>query len=324
MPNTSKSKLVTIFGGSGFVGRHVVRALAKRGYRIRVAVRRPDLAFHLQPLGNVGQIQFIQANLRYRWSVERACEGADVVINLAGILTESGKQKFDAVQIFGAGAVADAAKAAGAKLVHVSSLSGNSESPSKYAQSKAGGEQAVRKILPEAIIMRPSIIFGPEDGFFNKFAAMAQISPVLPVFGGGETKFQPVYVCDLAEAIALGVDGKAEAGANYEIGGSQIVTFRQCVESVIKAIGRNNVIISLPWWLAKITAKMTGWIPGAPITLDQVNLLQSDNIVSSEAEKQGLTLAGLGIQAKTISAILPAYLVRFKPHGQYGNKRIAG
>jgi len=322
MPNLQKSKLVTIFGGSGFVGRHVVRALAKRGYRIRVAVRRPDLAGHLQPTGNVGQIQLIQANLRYRWSIERACEGADVVINLAGILAESGKQKFDVVQAFGAGMVAEAANAAGARLVHISSLSADSKSQSAYAQSKAKGEDAVRKAMPEAIIMRPSVLFGPEDGFFNKLATLALFSPVLPVFGGGTTKFQPAYVCDVAEAIALGVDGKAQEGAVYEFGGPQIVTFRECLELVCKAVERDRVIVSLPWWLAKITAKLTGWIPGAPITLDQVKLLQSDNVVSDEAEKSGLTLEGLGIEPKSMSVIMPAYLVRFQPHVQYGEKRV--
>ena len=321
MHNQPRSKLVTIFGGSGFIGRHVARILAKRGYRIRIAVRRPDLAGHLQPLGNVGQIQLIQANLRYRWSIDRACEGADVVINLVGILAESGKQKFDVVQAFGAAAIADAAKSAGAELVHVSSLSANGDSQSHYAQSKAKGEQAVHDILPNAIIMQPSIVFGPEDGFFNKLATMAQMSPVLPVIGGGHTKFQPVYVNDVAEAIALAVDGKAKPGAIYELGGPKIATFRECISIVCKAIDRNRMILSLPWWLAKLIGRLFGWLPGAPITLDQVKLLQSDNIVSSDAEKNGLTLSGLGIAPKTISSLLPAYLVRFRPYGQYGDKR---
>ncbi len=323
MPNPSKSNLVTIFGGSGFIGRHVVHTLAKRGYRIRIAVRRPDLAGHLQPLGNVGQIQFIQANLRYRWSVERACEGADIVVNLVGILAESGKQKFDTIQSYGAAAIAEAAKSAGAKLVHISSLSSDSESASSYAKSKAEGEKAVQKIMPDTIVMRPSIVFGPEDGFFNMLATMAQFSPLLPAIGGGKTKFQPIYAGDVAEAIALAVDGKAQSGAIYELGGPAITTFRQCLEIVSKAVGRNRTIVSLPWWIAKLMAKLTGWMPGAPITSDQVKLLQSDNIVSSEAEKQGLTLKGLGIQAKTMEATIPAYLVRFKPHGQYGTKHAA-
>ncbi len=323
MPNPSKSKLVTVFGGSGFIGRHVVHALAKRGYRIRVAVRRPDLAGHLQPLGNVGQIQFIQANLRYRWSVERACEGADIVINLVGILAESGKQKFDAIQTYGAASIAEAAKSAGAKLVHISSLSADSESLSSYAQSKAEGEKLVQKTIPDAIIMRPSIVFGPEDGFFNMLATMAQLLPVLPAIGGGATKFQPVYVGDVAEAIALAVDGKAQSGAIYELGGPKISTFKQCLEIVSTAVGRDRAIASIPWWIAKIMSKMTGWMPGAPITSDQVKLLQSDYVVSNVAEKQGLTLNGLGIQAKTMEATMPAYLVRFKPNGQYGTKHAA-
>ena len=323
MPNASKSKLVTIFGGSGFIGRYVVHSLAKRGYRIRVAVRRPDLAGHLQPLGNVGQIQFIQANLRYNWSVERACEGADIIVNLVGILAEGGKQKFDAIQTYGAAAIAEAAKSADAKLVHISSLSADNESLSSYAKSKAEGENAVQNIMPDAIIMRPSIVFGPEDGFFNMLATMAQFSPVLPAIGGGQTKFQPVYAGDVAEAIALAVDGEARSGAVYELGGPKVTSLRQCLDIVSKAVGRNRMIVSLPWWMAKLVGKLTGWMPGAPITSDQVKLLQSDNIVSTEAEKQGLTLKGLGIQAKTMEATIPAYLVRFKPHGQYGTKRAA-
>ena len=218
------ARRVLVTGATGFIGRHVVQALAKRGYRIIVAVRRPDLAGHLQPLGNVGQIQFIQANLRYRWSVERACEGADIVINLVGILAESGKQKFDAIQTYGAAVIAEAAKSADAKLIHISSLSANSKSASSYAQSKAEGENAVQKIIPDAIIMRPSIVFEPEDGFFNMLATMAQFSPVLPAIGGGQTKFQPVYVSDVAEAVALAVDGKAQSGAIYELGGPKVST----------------------------------------------------------------------------------------------------
>ncbi|MGQ3294569.1 MAG: complex I NDUFA9 subunit family protein, partial [Shinella sp.] len=202
--------LVTVFGGSGFVGRHVVRALARRGYRIRVAVRRPDLAGFLQPIGGVGQISFVQANLRYRQSVDRAVEGSDHVINCVGVLFESGRNTFDAVQDFGARAVAEAARAAGAKLTHISAIGADEKSQSSYARTKGRGEAAVLRTVPDATILRPSIVFGPEDGFFNKFATMARYAPALPLIGGGHTKFQPVYVADVAEAVARSVDGTIE------------------------------------------------------------------------------------------------------------------
>ncbi len=217
---SDKPRLVTVFGGSGFLGRHVVRALAKRGYRVRAAVRRPDLAGHLQPLGTVGQIQAVQANLRVRWSVDRAVQGSDAVINLVGILAPSGAQTFDAVQAFGARAVAEAARAAGVtRLVHVSAIGADAGSASGYGRTKALGEQAVFETVPGAVVFRPSIVFGPEDDFFNRFAEMARFAPVLPLIGGGETKFQPVFVGDVAEAIARAVDGTVAGGKVYELGG---------------------------------------------------------------------------------------------------------
>jgi NADH dehydrogenase len=328
MSNTPK--LVTVFGGSGFAGRYIVRALAKRGYRIRVAVRRPDLAGFLQPLGNVGQIQFVQANLRYPASVESACEGADVVVNLVGILSEHGKQKFDVVQGDGAKAVATAAKNAGASLVHVSSLSSDKDSKSLYAQSKAKGEAAVRRIMGDAVIMRPSIMFGPEDEFFNTFALYSQLSMVLPAIGWGKTRFQPVYVGDVAEAVALAVDGKAEAGQNYELGGPMIATFKECLETMLEVINRRRLIVPLPWWVSRLMGRILGFfgrvfgLLAKPIlTLDHVYLLETDNVVSDEAKASGLTLGGLGIQPSTMKAILPSYLVRFRPNGQYGGQHIA-
>jgi NADH dehydrogenase len=222
--------LVTVFGGSGFLGRHVVRALAKFGYRVRVAVRRPELAGYLQPLGRVGQIHAVQANVRYPASVEAAARDADVVINLVGILFERGRQKFEAVQAFGAEAVALAAVAFGARMVHVSAIGANEQASSLYSRSKAAGEKLVLAAVPSAVILRPSILFGPEDDFFNKFAAMARILPALPLIGGGETKFQPVFVGDVAEAIARAVDGEATAGATYETGGPEVRTFKQLMD----------------------------------------------------------------------------------------------
>jgi uncharacterized protein YbjT (DUF2867 family) len=311
------SKLVTVFGGSGFVGRHVVRALAKRGYRVRVAVRRPDLAFHLQPLGGVGQIQAVQANLRFRWSVDRAVEGADHVINLVGILFEGGGQRFDAVQDFGARAVAEAARAAGAGLTHMSAIGANVNSASLYAASKGRGEQAVLETIKEAVIIRPSIIFGPEDNFFNQFANMARIAPALPLIGGGGSKFQPVYVGDVAEAIARSVDGALKGGRIYELGGSEVLTFRQCMERVLDETGRKRFLLPVPFWASKIMGTVLGALPGKLLTADQVTLLETDNVVSEAAVKDGRTLPGIGIAPSSLASILPTYLWRFRKSGQY-------
>ena len=311
--------LVTVFGGSGFVGRHVVRTLAQRGYRIRVAVRRPDLAGFLQPLGNVGQISFVQANLRYRNSVDAAVRDADHVVNCVGILFESGRNTFDSVQDFGARAVAEAARAAGATLTHISAIGANVNSASVYGASKGQAEQAIKSIKPDAIILRPSIIFGPEDGFFNKFAAMARLSPILPLIGGGNTKFQPVYVEDVAEAVGRAVDGKLAAGETYELGGREVLTFRECLEVMLHTIGRKNPLVSLPFGIASLMGSIASAIPliTPPLTSDQVTLLKSNNIVSEDAKSKGLTLEGMGITPTLLSSILPSYLVQYRPQGQY-------
>lgn len=318
--DTNKSgsgKLVTVFGGSGFVGRHVVRQLAKRGYHIRVAVRRPDLAFHLQPLGNVGQIKFVQANLRNEASVANAAAGSNVIVNLVGILEESGKQKFDAIQEVGAAKVALAAKKYGASLVHVSAIGADSNSRSQYARTKAAGESAVVENCPKAIIMRPSIIFGSDDGFFNRFGEMAKISPFLPLIGGGKTLFQPVFVGDVANAVANAVDGKLAPGKTYELGGPQVLSFRECLELLGEVTGRSRSFINLPFWFAKLMARLTGWLPFAPLQLDQVYLLEADNVVSEKAKAAKLDLQGCGVTPTTLAAILPTYLVKFRPHGQF-------
>ncbi len=310
-------KLVTIFGGSGFVGRYVVRALVNRGYRVRVAVRRPDLAGFLQPIGNVGQIQLVQANLRYAKSVEAATKGSDVVINLVGILAESGQQKFDAVQFEGARAVAQAAKFEKAKLIHMSAIGADPDSASAYGETKGKGEEAVREIVKDAIILRPSIVFGQEDDFFNRFGAMSRLAPALPLIGGGKTRFQPVYVGDVAQAFALAVEGKLQDGKTYELGGPQTPTFRECLELLLKEVGRKKVLLNLPWVVAGMMGKALGWLPGAPITSDQVEMLKTDNVVSDEAIKQKLTFEGMGIQPTPMAAILPTYLVQYRPHGQF-------
>src|SRR5690606_14837360 len=220
-------RLVTVFGGSGFIGRHLVRALAKSGWRIRVAVRRPDLAFHLQPLGRVGQIHAVQANVRVQDSVDRAAEGSDAIVNLVGILYQSGKQRFDAVQAQGAAAVARAAAANKAQLVQFSAIGADADSKSEYARSKAAGAAAALAAVPGATIVKPSIVFGPEDEFFNRFAAMARISPILPLIGGGQTRFQPVFVGDVAGAVDAILAGQGKPGTTYELGGPEVRTFEE-------------------------------------------------------------------------------------------------
>src|SRR5712671_3614949 len=281
--------LVTVFGGSGFVGRSVVRALCKRDYRVRVAVRRPELAGHLQPLGKVGQVHAVQANLRYPASVEAAMRDSHVAINLVGILAEGGAQTFDAVQAAGAGAVA-----------------------------KAAGEKAVLSATPTATILRPSVVFGPEDQFTNRFASLARMSPMLPLIGGGVTRLQPVYVGDVAAAVADAVDGKTKAGATYELGGPEVLTMREIMQIILATIERRRMLISLPFGLAKFQALFLQFAPGPlKLTPDQVLLLRSDNVVSDAAKAAGLTLEGLGVAPDSLEAIAPQYLWRFRAAGQF-------
>jgi len=313
--------LVTVFGGSGFLGRHVVRALAKRDYRIRVAVRRPELAGHLQPLGRVGQIHAVQANLRYPASVEAAMRDSHAAINLVGILAESGAQTFDAVQGSGAGTVAKAAAAAGAAMVHVSAIGADENSASRYGRAKAAGEKAVLGALPSATILRPSVVFGPEDQFTNRFAALARMSPALPLIGGGLTKLQPVYVGDVATAVADAVDGKTRPGAPYELGGPEVLTMREIMEIILDVTERNRMLMPLPFGLAKLQALFLQFAPGDfKLTPDQVTLLRSDNVVSDAAKAAGLTLEGLGITPDSMEAIVPQYLWRFRKTGQFAHR----
>jgi uncharacterized protein YbjT (DUF2867 family) len=318
---SNQDTLVTVFGGSGFVGRNVVRALAKRDYRIRVAVRRPELSGYLQPLGRVGQIHAVQANLRYPASVEAAMRDADVAINLVGILAKSGAQTFDAVQTRGAETVAKAAAAAGARMVHVSAIGADEKSTSHYARAKAAGETAVLAALPSAVIMRPSVVFGPEDQFTNRFAALARLMPALPLIGGGTTKMQPVYVGDVATAIADAVDGKAKAGATYELGGPEVLTFREIIELILEITDRKRVLVPLPFGLAKLQSIVLQFAPGAmKLTPDQVELLRTDNAVSDAAKAAGLTLEGLGVTPDSVEGVAPQYLWRFRPAGQFQRK----
>jgi NADH dehydrogenase len=316
--------LVTVFGGSGFLGRNVVRALLKRGWRVRAAVRRPDLANHLQPLGMVGWVQPVQANLRYRWSVDRAVVGADRVVNLVAILRETGRQRFAAVHDFGARAVAEAARGAGLKsVVHVSAIGADPNSPSDYARTKAAGEAAVLETLPESVIFRPSIQFGPEDHFFNRFATMARIAPALPLFGGGHTRFQPVFVGDVARAIADAVEGKAEPGTTYELGGPEVKTFRECLELVLRETGRKRLLVPVPWPVASLAGRILQMLPGGLLTADQVTQLKVDNLVSESALLEGRTFRDLGIEPASLAAILPSYLYRFRARGEFDRQRTA-
>jgi NADH dehydrogenase len=320
-------RLVTVFGGSGFLGRNVVRVLAKEGWRVRVAVRRPDLAFHLQPLGRVGQIHAVQANLRYPDSVVAALRGADAAINLVGILTPHGRQSFDAVQAFGARIVARAAAEAGAsRLVHVSAIGADENAASAYSRSKGQGEAAVREAFPSAIILRPSLIFGPGDDFLNRFGALASMLPVLPLIGG-DTRFQPVFVGNVAEAVARALAGGATAGEPYELGGPEVKTMREILQYICRVTGRKRPLLPIPFGIARYVPALAteiastvslGLFPKLLLTTrDQIELLRHDNVVSQEAVASNRTLEGLGVTPITIDSVAPEYLYRFRKTGQF-------
>lgn len=317
--------LITVFGGSGFVGRHVVRALARRGYRVRAAIRRPDLAGHLQPMGSVGQVHAVQANLRFPDSVARAVDGADAVVNLVGILAKTGRQTFDALHTDGARTVAKASRTAGVQsLVHVSAIGADTHSRGHYGRSKALGEAAVLEQFPDAVILRPSLIFGPEDELFNRFGSMARYSPFLPLIGGGRTKFQPVYVGDVAAAVAAAVEGHGKAGTIYELGGPEVVSFRKLLDRTQDWAGHHRCYFRMPFWLAKLGAALTAPLPTTlrPLTVDQVCMLQQDNVVSDAAMSEGRTLSGLGIlSAHAMDTIVPQYLEQYRAKGQYSHYR---
>jgi NADH dehydrogenase len=319
----NNATLITIYGGSGFIGRHVVRALAKTGARMRIAVRRPELAGFLQPLGGVGQIIPVQANVRFPDSLLAPAKGADAVINLVGILAPSGKQTFKAVQDEGARHVAEAARAAGAKvLVHGSAIGADPDSPSVYARTKAAGEAAVKEVFPDAVITRPSVVFGPGDGFFNRFAALARLSPALPLIGGGKTKFQPVFAGDVAKAVMASLTGKAQTGAVYELGGPEILTMKEVMERVLAYTMRKRPLVPLPFPLAKLQGAILQLLPNPPLTLDQVRLLERDNVVSEAAKRDNRTLEGLGItEPVAAEAVVPDYLEQYRPKGQFSDYR---
>ena len=323
-------EIVTLFGGAGFVGNHVLGALLRRNYRVRVAVRRPHLAGNVRSFGFPGQVHPVQANLRFPDSVRRAVEGASVVINLVGILRERGAQTFEAVHAEGARTVAAAAAEVGARLVHMSALGADLASESAYARTKAQGEVAAREARPDVVIVRPSVVFGGNDGFFNRFAYLARMLPVVPVVGA-QTRFQPVFAGDVARAVAKAVDGTVAPGV-YELGGPEILTLRQVVEYVLRVTERRRAIVDLPFGLAGIKAGFLefadmltlGLLPDNLIfTRDQVALLRHDNVVSERAIAEGRTLEGLGIAPTALEAIVPSYLVRYRRRGQFETRRMA-
>jgi NADH dehydrogenase len=319
-------KLATVFGGSGFIGRYIVWSLARSGYRVRAAVRRPELAGHLQPMGVVGQIHPVQANLRFPDSVVRAVQGARTVINSVGILAPAGKQTFEAVHAEGARRVAKAAREAGVeRLVHISAIGADRDASAQYARSKAEGEEAVLAEFPSAIILRPSIVFGAEDQFFNRFAALARLSPALPLIGGGRTKFQPVFAGDVGQAAANAAIDSGRAGTTYELGGPEVLTFRELLEAVLRYTSRRRLLLPMPFWMAKLQAVLTWPLPNTirPITVDQVRLLKTDNVVSEAAKRENRTLEALGVSPPAaVEAIVPEYLERFRPKGQFASYRL--
>lgn len=315
---SAASRRVTVFGGSGFIGRYVVKRLAARGDVVRVAVRDPAAAAFLKPMGAVGQVVPMRVNITDGAAVAEAVGGADVVINLVGILYETARQGFDAVQARAPEILASAARAAGVEtFVHVSAIGADPASASLYARTKAAGEAAVRRHYPSARILRPSIVFGPEDDFFNRFARMAQLLPVLPLIGGGHTKFQPVYVGDVADAVVRAVDDPAAAGMTYELGGPRVATFRELLETMFRETGRSRPLVTLPFWAARIQALFLEKLPVPMLTRDQVALLERDNVAASSAPG----LAALGITPTPMEAILPSYLEIYRRGGRYAASR---
>jgi uncharacterized protein YbjT (DUF2867 family) len=313
------SKLVTIYGGSGFVGRYIARRMAKEGWRVRVAVRRPNEAMFVRPYGVVGQVEPVFCNIRDDDSVRLVMTGADAVVNCVGTFDKGGKNNFDAVQAEGATRIARIAAEEGVRaLVHLSAIGADAAGNSRYARSKAEGEAGILQHFPGAVILRPSVVFGAEDQFFNRFAAMTRLGPVLPVIGGG-TRFQPVYVGDVAKAAMLGVLGLARPGI-YELGGPEVASFRELMVRMLGIIRRRRLVLGIPLWLGRLMGgafdllnSLTLGLVSGPVTLDQARSLATDNVVGPDA----MTFADLGIEPTPLVAVLPEYLWRFRPTGQY-------
>ena len=305
---------VTVFGGAGFVGRYIVKRLAAAGAGVRVACRDPERAKFLKPAGGVGQVVPVQANLRYPESVRAAVEGVDAVVNCVGVLASRGPQSFSAIHAAGAGAVASASAEAGVgKLVHISAIGADADSTAAYARSKAAGEAAMREAFAHAAILRPSLVIGPEDDFFNRFALMARLLPALPLIGGGLTRFQPAYVGDVADAAVAALD---RPGGLFELGGPKVYSFRQLMELLLTEIGRKRLLVPVPFRIMQAKAAFIQFLPGAPITPDQVELLKYDNVVSEGADG----FAELGIEPRDIETVIPTYLDRFRIRGRFAGR----
>jgi uncharacterized protein YbjT (DUF2867 family) len=316
LANTS-NLLVTVIGGSGFIGRQVVRSLAKRGYRVRVASRRPDLSGHTQVAGVPGQVMPVQANVRFPASIAAACEGAYAVINATGTDVSRGSQTFDAVVRFGSETIAKAAAATGAKvLITVSGIGTDLDVTSLAVQAKKDAERAAATHFPGAMVVKPSVVFGPDDRFFNKTASLARFAPVLPLIGA-DTKIQPVYVGDVAEAVATLVDRGVADGKSYELGGPRVLNMRELMQFTLDTIQRKRVLLPLPWGVAKFMGSILGLMPSPILTADQVELLKVDNVVSATAKAHGLTLQGLGITPRAMETVVPEYLYRYRKSGQF-------
>ncbi len=331
---------VTVFGGSGFIGRHLVQRLAHRGMQVVVAVRDPEGASFLKPLGDVGQIVPVRADVRDDAAVAAAVRGAGAVVNLVGILHERGRQTFAAIHAEAPGRVAAAARAAGVRrFVQMSALGADPRSPSDYARSKAAGEAAAREAFPEAVIARPSVVFGPEDGFFNRFGLMARLSPVLPVigatprlvrepgapprldlFGDGGPRFQPVFVGDVAEVLLRAVEGDVEPGSVWSLGGPTVYTFKELMELVCAETHRRRLLVPVPYWLASLEAAWLQFLPDPPLTPDQVRLLRRDNVVAEDGTR---TFADLGIEPTDAEVVLPTYMDKYRPKGRFARPRFA-
>jgi NADH dehydrogenase len=311
---------ITVFGGSGFIGRYVVERLADTGAVIVVAVRDPEAAKNLRVFGQVGQVTPVACNIRDPESVRAVVAGSDCVVNLCGILAESGRQTFQAVHVDGPANIASAATAANVRrLVHISAIGAADNASSKYARSKGAGERAVREAFAAATILRPSIVFGPEDRFFNLFAGIARLTPALPLFGGGATRFQPVYVCDVAAAIVAALDDPATAGQTYELGGPEVCTFREMMQKMLGVIRRRRLLVSLPYCVGDIEATFLGLLPNLPLTRDMMRQLRVDNVVAPGAK----TLADLGIAPTGMISVLPTYLARYRRGGRFGRQALA-
>jgi NADH dehydrogenase len=324
MARNNAATLVTVIGGTGFLGRQIVRRLAKEGYRIRVTTRAPSRAYDMKPLGDVGQIAVVKADIRNEGEVAAAVAGAKIVINTVGILRPSGGRSFDAMHNEGAAIVARCAAKAGAeRLIHISSIGADPKARASYSRTKGEGEAQVREAFPTATILRPSVVFGPGDGFFNMFANAIRFAKVaFPVFGGGKTKFQPVFVGDVAEALANALVDERARGRTYELGGPSVYSMKELLTFISATIERKRAFYSIPFFLTEFGAALTGWLPFAPLTLDQARLLRKDNVVKAGPDAASVgTLADLCVQPTSVEAVVPSYLYAYRATGQYAEPR---